>query len=54
MYGNYETETTANLMITFEKCDRTVPGNTCKSDKEIDEWLSFKYIITAENSKRFI
>ena len=46
MFGNYDTEHTANLVITFEKCDRSIPGNTCKDDAEIDLWLREKYLIT--------
>ena len=52
MFGRYETQATKNIMIVFEKCDRSV--TTCKSDADINKWMQFKYIIHVENIKRFI
>ena len=39
-------------MIVFEKCDRT--KRTCKSEEEIEEWMTFKYIFTLDNHKKFV
>ena len=52
IYGNYDTSVFANLMIVFEKCDRTI--RTCKSEAAITEWLEYKYIFTVTNSKKFV
>ena len=53
IYGEYNSEEAKNLLITIEKCDRA-QRNDCKSDKEIDDWLTFKYIGVIENSKKLI
>ena len=39
-------------MVVFEKCDPSV--STCWKEDEINEWLTFKYIITFTNEKRFV
>ena len=36
----------------MKKCDPKV-RSTCKSDKEIEEWLMGKYMITIENNWHF-
>lgn len=54
LHGNYDTASAANLMIVFEKCDRTKPKNTCKSEEEIEEWMTFKYIYTLDNQEKFV
>ena len=43
IYGNYDSPSVNNLMIVFEKCNPE--ERKCKSDKEISDWLVFKYII---------
>ena len=53
LFGNYDTGVANNLMIVFEKCDPQ-KNDFCKSEEEIYEWLSFKYFVVIENSKRFI
>jgi hypothetical protein len=35
------------FFIFFERCDKTVSKNTCKSDEEVDEWLKDKYLLLA-------
>ena len=40
-------------MVILEKCDEE-KRDDCKSEEEITEWLSQKYIIVLENSRRFI
>ena len=45
--GEFNTNTAANLMIVFDKCDPT--KRTCKSEAEIIEFLEFKYIIYMDN-----
>ena len=55
--GNYDTEVAVNLMIVFEKCDpvlRVKSGLKCKTEKQIEEWLLFKYILIIENSIQFV
>ena len=44
MYGHYDAGLARNLMIVFEKCNPDL--RTCKKEKEIREWLNFKYIVT--------
>ena len=39
-------------MVVFEKCDRT--KRSCKSEAEIEKWMTFKYIYTLENHKKFV
>ena len=53
MFGSYNTDKASNLMIVFEKCDKT-QGKKCKSNKKINEWLQFKYLVILENEKRFV
>jgi hypothetical protein len=52
IHGNYLTASASNLLVAFEKCDRL--KRKCKSEKEIAEWMEFKYIITLENDSKFI
>ena len=52
IFGNFDTSTVGTLMAIFVKCDRT--ERTCKSEEEIEAWMSFKYIYTLENRKRFV
>ena len=47
IFGSYNTDKASNLMIVFEKCNKT--ETVCKDDEIIDEWLEFKYIVTLEN-----
>ena len=56
IWGDYDTNKASNLMVVFEKCDITKrpPGQKCKSETEIEEWMAFKYIVTLENEKKFI
>ena len=53
LFGNFDTSAARSLLVTFEKCDPE-KRNDCKSEQEITDWLSFKYIIVHENKKRFI
>ena len=53
LLGNYDSSYAKNLMVAFVKCD-SKERNDCKTEAEITEWLTFKYIIRLENSKRFI
>ena len=50
--GNYDSAVARNLMVAFSKCD-SEERNDCKSEQEITDWLSFKYIIIHKNEKRF-
>ena len=52
MYGHYDAGLARNLMIVFEKCNPDL--RTCKKEKEIREWLNFKYIVTVQNRNDFI
>ena len=53
MFGHYDSSATQNLMVAFMSCDPK-SRNDCKSEDEISEWLSNKYIITLVNEKRFL
>ena len=44
LFGNFDTNSGANLLVTLEKCDRTL-RNDCKDDAIIDAWLKYKYIV---------
>ena len=52
LVGNFDTATGSNLMVIFEKCDRT--KRTCKSEEQIEAWMKYKYIFTLENQKKFV
>lgn len=56
MFGDYDTDKAANLMVVFEKCDLTkrAPGEKCKSEKQIEDWMLYKYIVLLENEAKFI
>ena len=50
--GNYDTVTAKTLSIVLKRCDPEV-RSTCKSEDEINRWLSDKYIIMVENNPQF-
>lgn len=52
IFGDFNTNMASNLMFVFEKCDRHV--RKCKSEAEIEDWMTFKYILTLTNEKKFI
>ncbi len=52
IFGNYNSDKASNMMIVFDRCDRTL--RTCKSETMIDAWLEFNYIVALEHTKRFI
>ena len=37
MFGRYDTQAGQNIMVVFEKCDRT--KRTCKTDTDIHDWM---------------
>ena len=49
VWGDYISDDTSNLMVVFDRCNST--KRTCKSEKEIDKWLEFKYIIVLQNER---
>lgn len=51
LFGSYNSESASNFMVVFERCDRT--KRVCKSDGEIKQWLQSKYLVIAQNEKRF-
>ena len=54
LHGNYDTISATNMMVVFDVCNNETSTVTCKSQKEINEFLTFKYFITLENSKLFV
>ena len=52
MFGNFDTAIASNLMVVFEKCDPN--ERSCKPEAEIQKWMTFKYIFTLENHKKFV
>ena len=52
IFGSYNTDKASNLMIVFERCNKKI--NDCKEDKDIDDWLKYKYIVSLENEKTFV
>ena len=47
------------FMVIFEKCDQALEtagrtGIKCLSDKKIDDWLDYKFILTFTNEVHFI
>ena len=56
LWGNYNTDQAQNLMIVFEKCDITKrpKGAKCKTEKEIETWMDYKYIGLVMNEARFV
>ena len=52
LFGGYNTDKGSNLMVVFEKCDKT--KSVCKDDDIIDSWLINKYIVALENEKTFV
>lgn len=47
IYGDYNSDVTANLMAVFVKCDPE--KRKCKTRQEIDDWLKFKYLVVLQN-----
>ena len=54
LWGNYDSTTARNIMVVFERCNATTNKDGCKSEQEIDDWMSFKYILTYVNEKKFV
>ena len=54
--GNFDSPEASNIMMVIERCaNSTDPGAPlCKSDEEIDAFLSWKYIFFVQNSRKFI
>ena len=48
IYGDYDTDKTANLQAVFVKCNPSLRDD-CKRDDEITEWLRFKYLAVLHN-----
>ena len=48
IYGDFNTESAQNFLVTFEKCDPLV--RKCKSTEEINEYLKQSYMIIIENA----
>lgn len=44
IFGNYDTNAGANVLVTLEKCDPKLNGieerDDCKDDAVISEWLA--------------
>lgn len=53
LYGDFNTANARILFLGFVKCDKT-KRKTCKSDKEVNEWLKSQYLIVAYNKYSFI
>ena len=49
--GDFHTNSAANLMIVFDKCDHT--KRKCKNETEIAKFLEFKYTIYIENQVKY-
>ena len=52
--GNFDSNAAQQFVIQFEKCDRTVENNTCKTDEEINAYLEDKFIMILHNERRFM
>lgn len=53
IYGDFNTNIAASFMVVFEKC--APEGQlTCADPATIEEWLKFKYILTAENTENYL
>ena len=54
LFGTYNTGQASHLLVVLEKCDPEKKEIECKDEDVINEWLQFKYLVTLENSRRFI
>lgn len=54
LQGHFNASKATNLMLVFEKCDKSWSKQECKSDSEIADWMLFKYIAVLQNQKLFI
>mmetsp|Transcript_6300 Transcript_6300/g.8416 ORF Transcript_6300/g.8416 Transcript_6300/m.8416 type:complete len:110 (+) Transcript_6300:197-526(+) len=61
MYGNYQTGEASAFQVVFELCDpeknkqRTETEDiVCADENKIREWMKSRFLITVENSSRFI
>lgn len=52
IYGDFNANIAASLMVVFEKCDPE--KRQCADKTTIDEWMKFKYIITVENEENYL
>ena len=52
LYGDWNTATAQVLFFAFHPCDKKT-RDTCKSPKEINEWLGNKYMLIAYNKYVF-
>jgi hypothetical protein len=53
LYGDFNTASAKILFLTFVSCNKT-QRKTCKSDREVKEWLKDKYLVMAYNKYTFI
>ena len=44
LFGNYDSAAAKSLIVAFVKCD-SGKRNDCKTEEEINDWLTFKYIV---------
>ena len=51
LQGHFNASKAANLMLVFEKCDKSWSKEECQSDSKIEEWMKFKYIAVLQNQK---
>ena len=61
IYGSYETSVAQNFQAVFELCDEEknkenpeTASIVCANQTEVNEWMSFKYIMAVEQNKNFI
>ena len=51
--GDYNTPSTRQFTLLFQRCDNSTFDNACKSEEEITRWMMRKFIIVYMNNERF-
>ena len=54
IHGNFDSSAGSNIMVVLEKCDNSTSTVTCKSEEEITNKLTWKYILLLQNQRKFI
>lgn len=54
LWGNEDTSSLNNIMITFVPCSNRTNEVVCQSKEKIDKWMRRKFIMILVNENEFI
>ena len=54
IWGNFDSSQAQNFQLAFRKCNNETSKVPCKSQQEIEQWMSNKYILVLLNENNFL